>query len=103
MLDAGAEIGLDHLRTRAHRGRRPLRELPTEVQHDDTVARPHHRLHVVLDEQNGRAAVADLLYQAHDMRAFHQITARDRLASHKKPGPYGQGHGSTEHPLMLMT
>src|SRR6516162_11436587 len=68
MMDTGAEIGLDHLRTRADRGRRPLGELATEVQHDDAVACPHHRLHVVFDEENGRATVADFLDQAHNLK-----------------------------------
>src|SRR2546428_484757 len=48
-----ALVGLDH-------ARRPLGDLLAVVQHEHGLAEPHDDLHVVLDEQDGLAAVAEL-------------------------------------------
>jgi len=36
-----------------------LGDLPAVIEHGDPVAEPHHQLHVVLDQEQGRAVRAD--------------------------------------------
>ena len=52
-----AEIGADDVRVLAHVGRRSFRDLPPEVEHDDAVGDLHDQAHVVLDQQDGHAAI----------------------------------------------
>ena len=55
-----AQIGLDDLGVLLDFRRRTLGDLLPEVQDDDPVRNVHHGRHVMLDKQNGDAAVPDL-------------------------------------------
>src|SRR5690606_5192322 len=55
-----AEIGFADGWMRLDLGRRPLCDLLAEIEHRDPVGDGHDQLHVVLDEQDSDAAVADL-------------------------------------------
>ena len=71
-MAAGAEVGLDHLLVLLHLGGRALGDLLAVVEHGEPVAQAHHQLHVVLDQQDGAAVLADLV----DQLAQHQLLAR---------------------------
>src|SRR5690349_11193444 len=53
------QVGGDHLRIVADLRGRTLGDLLAELQHHDPVAHPHDQAHVVLDEQDRHALVAD--------------------------------------------
>ena len=57
---AMAEIGLDHLRVVAHVGGHALGDLEPVVHHDDAVGQLHHQVELVLDQQDGQAALLQL-------------------------------------------
>src|SRR5262249_20799231 len=57
-----AEIGFDHLRIPRHLGRRAFGELLAVIEHDDAIGQAHDRLHQMLDDQNGDAAIANAAY-----------------------------------------
>src|SRR5690606_8910459 len=52
-----SEIGLDDLGVVGDLRRRSLGDLAAEVEHRHLVANAHDRVHVVLDEENGNAAL----------------------------------------------
>src|SRR5258707_6119927 len=69
-IELPPEIRLDHVRVRAHLGRRAFRELAPEVEDVHTVGDRHHEVHVVLDEEHGErelvAQTADQLRELAD-------------------------------------
>src|SRR5207253_4780904 len=67
-----ALVGLDH-------ARRPLGDLLAVVQHEDGLAEPHDDLHVVLDEQDGLAAVAELTDGLEEVVEERPVHARGGL------------------------
>src|SRR3954470_20689976 len=59
-----AQIRLDHLGVRAHRGRVSRGDGLAVIEHGDVLADTHHQLHVVLDDQDAeRELVAQLADQ----------------------------------------
>src|SRR4249919_2732119 len=58
--DFAAEIRGDHLRVLLHYGSRSFSDLLAVVENEDAVAYAHHELHVVLDQEDGRAVAPDV-------------------------------------------
>ena len=54
---ACAEVGRDHGRVALHLGRRAFGDLAAAVEHHDLVGDVHHHAHVVLDQDDGDAAL----------------------------------------------
>src|SRR5216117_2081533 len=54
-------------------------DLPAEVEHDDAIAEAHHGAHVVLDEQDGDAPIADASHRLHHPVRLLRVHAREGL------------------------
>ena len=55
-----------------------------EIEHGDLVAQGHDRLHVVLDQQDRDAAVADPAHQVHHVPRLFRVHARERLVEQQE-------------------
>src|SRR5262245_42161015 len=81
------EVGLDHFGIPLNVGRRALRDLSPEVEHDDAVGDLHHQAHVMLDEQDGHAPlVADGAQDGREGADFLVVEAPGRLIDQQEPG-----------------
>ena len=78
-LEPAAEIGLDHLRMGADLRRRAVGEPLAVVEHRDAVAGRHHHIHVMLDQEDCRAALANGPDQVDKTPAFNPVQACCRL------------------------
>ena len=70
-----AQVGFDHPRIGAHLLGRALGDLGAVVEDDDLVGDVHHHLHVVLDEKDGDATIADLEDQLAQLRLLGGVQA----------------------------
>ena len=75
----------------------PDREDTTLAHHDDRVAPAHHDIHVVLDQEDRRAAFAKPLDVVHERMSERAIHAGERLVEqqqsrfeHERPGQLEQ-------------
>ena len=74
-----AEIGLDHRRVALHLGGAAFGDLAAKIEHDDPVGGVHDQLHVVLDQEHGRAALVDAANDARQPLRLLVIEAGGRL------------------------
>src|SRR3954463_11765839 len=97
---AASEISLDHLRVALDLRRPPLGELAAVVQHRDLVADAHHHVHVVLDEHDGTAGVADAAEAAREIGRLCLVEAGRRLVQENQRGLGDEGARYLEQPPM---
>src|SRR5205809_22880 len=71
------DVGLDHRLVVLDLPRCAVGDLPAEVEHDDAIAEAHHGAHVVLDEQDGDAPIADASHHLHHPVRLLRVHARE--------------------------
>src|SRR6266478_952765 len=82
----GAQIGLDHPRMVLHLCRAALRDLLAEAQHRDPIGDRHHKLHDVLDKEDGDAAgLVELGEELIKSLNLARAQSRGRLVEKHKP------------------
>ena len=92
-----AEVGADDVRLLLDLGRRALGDLAPEVQHHDAVGDLHDQSHVVLDQQDGHAAlVPDGPDQPGQRPDLLVVEPRRRLVEQEEPGLAGQRPGELD-------
>jgi hypothetical protein len=91
-----AEIGLHHRRVGGDRGWRAARDDAPLVEDMDMLGEADHRLHHVLDQQDGDAAVADRPHHAHDLRHLGRVQPRHHLVEQQQPRRGGERAGELE-------
>mmetsp|Transcript_1047 Transcript_1047/g.2758 ORF Transcript_1047/g.2758 Transcript_1047/m.2758 type:complete len:297 (+) Transcript_1047:2737-3627(+) len=101
-LVASAQIGFDDLLVALHLGRRALGDLLAVVQHRHAVAQAHHQLHVMLDQQDGAAVLADAVDQLAQHDLFGRIHAGGGLIERDQLGVGGQGPGDLQAALVAV-
>src|SRR2546421_1135439 len=89
----GAEVRLDHLLVALHVVRRAFGDLLAVVEHRHAVAQAHHQLHVVLDEQDGAAVLADAVDELTQHDLLGGVHAGGRLVECDERGVGGQRAG----------
>ena len=101
-LVAGAQVGLDHLLVALHVVRRAFGDLLAVVEHGHPVAQAHHQLHVVLDQQDGAAVLADLVDQFTQHHLLGGVHAGGGLVQRDQLGVGGQGTGDLQPALVAV-
>ena len=81
---AAAQVGLDHGGIAADRLRRPLRDDPAAVHHDDAVGDRHHEVELVLDQQDRLPAGLQLEQLLEHLRGLGLVHAGGRLVEHEQ-------------------
>src|SRR3954447_14212370 len=88
-----SQVRRDDRRVVPHLVRCALGDLPTELQHDDAVGHPHHQAHVVFDEQDRHAGVADPADQLQQILLLRRgeagrglVQTQQRRIGGKRPG-----------------
>src|SRR3954469_4240523 len=96
------EVSLDHARVRLHFARRALEE-PHAVVHDQhALGDVHYEVHVVLDHDDGRAALADQGKSFKEQPDFSRVQTCGRLVEHEELRPCGERPGNLEHALLTI-
>ena len=90
------EVGGHHLGPLHHVGGRAFGEQLAVVEDDDAVGQRHHRAHHVLDEDDGRALVADAPDQRHRVVDLARRQAAQHLVEQHQPRPRGERAGQLE-------
>ena len=80
---------------------RPFGDDATEVEDGDAVAQAHDEAHVVFDQENAVAAIADIADFFHQFGLFRRIHAGNRLVEQQQLRFGGKGAG--EFKLTLVT
>jgi hypothetical protein len=93
------EVGLDDPAVVADRFRGTLGELPAVVEDGDAVREPHHHAHVVLDEEDRDAGVADLPDELGQHGRLVRVGACRRLVEEQQPRLGGKRAGDLETAL----
>ena len=99
---AHPEIGGDDGGVLADRRGRAFGDLAAEIQHRDGVRRVHHQLHVVLDQQHGRAALGDGADRSRQAFRFIRGKPGRRLVEQQELGLRGKRAGDFEQPLLAV-
>src|SRR5687768_3496636 len=97
-----SQVGLDDLRVLLHLGRRAFGDLLAVVEHQHAVADVHHQPHVVLDQQQRDAVVADAPDQLAERNALRGVHARGRLVQGEELGLGGEGPRDLEPALVAV-
>jgi hypothetical protein len=79
-----AQVGFDDARIGLHARRRAFGDLLAEVEHGDRVRDRHHDVHVVLDQDDGDAVVADLADDRHQLADVRRRQARGRFVQQQQ-------------------
>ena len=87
---AEPEVGGDHLGVGAHVARRADRDHLAELEHDDAIADPEHEPHVVIDQQDRRAAIHDLAQVSAEPDRLPGVEPGGRLVEAQQLGPCRQ-------------
>ena len=87
--------------SRTARGR-AFGDLAAEIEHRDGVRRVHHQVHVVLDQQHGRAAPGDGADRRRQAFRFVRGKPGRGLVEQQKLGLRGQRAGDLEQPLLAV-
>ena len=95
-----AQVRLHHGRVAAHLLGRAVGNLPAEVQNHDPTGHLHDEPHVVLDEQEGDAELADAAQQVEQLGLLAVVEARGGLVQEQQLGPARQGPGDLDAPLL---
>ena len=79
------EIGLHHRRVGGDRRGRAAGDDAALVEDMDLLGEADHRLHHVLDQEDGDAAIADRPHHAHDLRHLGRVEPRHHLVEQQQP------------------
>ena len=79
-----SEISFDHGRIALHLGRAALRDLAAEIEHREPIADAHDQPHVVFDQQQGHAAIAQLRNHRHQRNRLRRIHTGRRLVEQQQ-------------------
>src|SRR5436309_2041080 len=82
--------------------RRALGNDPPIIEHHYPIRDAHHHRHVVLDKQDGYAAVADVSDQLHEGVRFRGVHAGDRLVEQQHRRLGGQRQRHADQPLFTI-
>src|SRR3569833_3250491 len=96
------QIRLDDPRIVLDLGGQTLRDLLAEVEHGDPVADAHDQAHVVLDQQDGTARVADLLAALLESLLLGGVHPRRGLVEQQQLRIRGQRAGDLQPPLVTV-
>ncbi len=94
-----AQVGIDHFLVVLDFVGGALGDLLAEVQHRDLVGDVHHQAHVVLDQQDGDAPVADLKEEFHQGFGLGGVQPGRRLVEQEELRIGDEGPCQLEHPL----
>src|SRR5437867_4590027 len=97
-----SQIGADDVGMRLHGRRGTLGDDGAVVEHDHRIAESHDDAHVVLDEQNGDALIADGPDETTDDVLFYARHARRRLVEEQDRWMGGQRHRQLDEPLLAI-
>jgi hypothetical protein len=97
-----AQIGVDDGAVGAHLIGRAIGDDLAVMQHDDPFRDAHHRLHIVLDEQNGHVGAVELDDEAREIGLLGRVHAGHRLVEQKQLGLERQGAGDLEAALIAV-
>src|SRR5688572_443809 len=93
------QIGLDHLRTRQHALRRAVDQLAPVMQYDHPIAQIRDEAHIVIDDDDRNAALANGLDDVADLIRFARTQPGDRFVEHDQPRPGGKSDRDSERLL----
>ena len=79
-----AEIGLNHMRILRDLRRRALRDHAPFRQDEDVLGERHHRLHDMLDHQNGDAAPAEVANDRNDVADLGRVESGQHLVEQQQ-------------------
>src|SRR5438552_2722445 len=74
----------------------------TVVEHDHRLGEAHHQAHVVLDDEHGDVAAADLADQRDEPLLFGAGHAGGRLVEEQQTWPRGQSDRELDLPLLTV-
>jgi hypothetical protein len=97
-----AEIGLDHVRIVLNLSGLPFGDLPSKIQNDDSVGGIHDHLHIVFDQENGRAVCRDLPKDVRQAFRLIVIEARRWFVEQQKLGIRGKRVTLPDPPIPRM-
>ena len=98
-----AQVGLDDALVALDLGRRALGDALAVVEHRDALGDAHDDAHLVLDEQDGHAAlVAQAADERRRLRRLGGVHAGRRLVEQQQARPRGQGAGDLEPSLVAV-
>ncbi len=97
-----AEVGLDDPGVALDLGRRALDQLAALDEDGDPVAQAEDEPHVVLDDRDGDAPVADAADQVGGRPRLGRVHPRPRLVEEQDPGLAGQGPGDLQPALVAV-
>ena len=80
-------------------GRQAFGDLLAEVEHGDRVGDRHHDIHVVLDQDDGDAVLADLADDRHQFLDVGRGQAGSRLVEQQQLGIQAERAADFQHPL----
>ena len=72
------------------------------IQHDEPVGDPHHRVHRVLDDDDGHALAAQALQHIQHVVALLAAQPRQRLVQQQQPRRAGQRARQFHQPQLLV-
>ena len=81
-----AEIGLDHVRIVLNLLWLSFGDLSSKIQNDDSVGSIHDQLHVVFDQENGRAVFRDAAKDFRQTARFIVVEAGGRFVEQQEFG-----------------
>src|SRR6476620_5445520 len=95
-----SEIGLDDASVLLDLAWQPFGDLLSEVEYRDAVAHVHHQAHVVLDEHDREAAVADLADELDEQALLGRVETGGRFVEQEHLGLGGESACDLEPPLI---
>ncbi len=103
MAWARSQIGFDNRPVLLDLGRRTVSDLAAEIDHADQIRHAHHQLDVVLDQEDGVAAAADLFDKVRQVPRFRGSQAGGRFVEHEKRRLRGKGAGDLQQALLAVS
>ncbi|KAI1697406.1 hypothetical protein Ddc_19716 [Ditylenchus destructor] len=97
-----AQIRFNDLGVALHVRGRALGDLLAVIEHRHPVAQAHYQRHVVLDQQDGPAVVADAVDQLAQHDLLGRVHAGGRLVQRQQLGVGGQGAGDFQAALVAV-
>src|SRR5690349_3052914 len=101
-LDVAAEIRGDDLLVALHVGGDAFGDLLAVIEHQNAIAHAHDEFHVVLDQQDRRAVLADALEELAQRRRLGRVHAGSRLVEREQPRLGRERARDLEAPLVAI-
>src|SRR5881392_2527646 len=98
ILSSSAKVGFLHVGVLDDLGRRALADDPARVEADHALREAHHRLHDVLDHDDGDALGVEAEQDPEHLVDLAARQARHRLVGNQEPRPSGHGARELELP-----